>query len=158
MVEENTRNKPEAAVISTFMCPYKVFETVLGTAIVTAAVRQRDCGASHPEKAIRNKHRPVPPWVPIVTNHLSAHYNSIVVWVRLQHVSSQVHCYEPSTAAHPTKIVAQNIASHFLVVDDHCRERWSWIEDAAVHNKDSNILGSNPCLLKELIECPKHHS
>lgn len=100
-----TRNRkklikvPEGTVVGTFVSPNNVFEAVLGTAVVAAAVGEKQGGATHAEEAVGDQHGAVLAGVPIKAHHFSTNHQSIVVRVRLKHVTSQVQCYDP--ALHP---------------------------------------------------------
>lgn len=94
-------------------------EAVLGAVIVPSPVGHEDGGAAHPKKAIRNHHGPVSARVPIIAHHLSAHNDSIIIRISLQHVPGQVHSNDAGAAAHAPKIVTYDIPSHFVMVYYH---------------------------------------
>lgn len=101
------------------MCSNNMLKTVLGSAVVPAAVGEQDGGATHAEKTVRNEHGPVLALVPVVAHHLSADHHRVVIRVCLQNILSQVNGYDPSTAPHSSEVVAEDVPPHLVVVDDH---------------------------------------
>lgn len=96
-----------------------VFKAVLCAAIVPSTVGKQNRGTPHAEEAIRDKHRPVLPLVPVVPHHLRAHHHRVVIRVRLENILGQVHTNDPRAAPHSAEVVAQNVPSHLVVVYDH---------------------------------------
>lgn len=139
------------------MCSNDVFKAILGTVVVTAAIGEKHGGATHAEETVGNEHRPITSRVPIISHRLGAHHHSIVVGICLKHVPSQINGYDPSAAAHATQVVAQNVAPHFVVVYDHGGQGGCGIEYAAVHHKNTYVLGTDLGLFKELVKCSEHH-
>ena len=113
-------NKPEAAVIGTFVCANNMLKTIFRTAIVTTTVREQGSRTPHAKETVRNEHGPFFSLVPVEPYHLSAHHHCIVIGVRLKNIPCQVHGYDPSTATHPSEVVAEYVAPHLVVVYDHC--------------------------------------
>lgn len=147
---------PEAAIISTFVCTNDVFEAVLGTAVVTTAIRQDHSGAAHAKEAIRNEHRPITALVPIISYNLRTNDDGVIIRVRLKHIASQIDCNNSCTTSHSAQIVTQNIPPHLVVVDDHGGERRRRIEDRAIDDKNSDVLWTNSSLLEKLVESAEH--
>lgn len=149
--------KPEATVIGTLMCSNNMLETVLGAAVVAAAVGEQDGGATHAEETVGDEHGPVLSLVPVVADHLGADDHRVVIRVCLQNILSQVDGYDPSTAPHSSEVVAEDVPPHLVVVDDHGRQRRRGVEDAAVDNQNADVLGADPGFLEELVQGSEHH-
>lgn len=133
-----------------------VFEAVLGTAVVTAAIGEKHGGAAHTKEAIRNKHRPIAALIPIISHNLRTDDDGVVIRVRLKHIPSQIDSDNSGAASHSAKIVTQNISPHLVVVDYHGGERRRRIEDGAIDDQNSDVLWANPSLLEELVESAEH--
>lgn len=140
-----SHNKPEAAIISSFVGANNVFKPILSTSKVAAAIGEEHGRATHPKKTIRNEHGP------IASHHLTTNHHRIIIRISLQHVTSQVQCNNPCTAAHSSKIEAQNISPHLVVIYDHGRKGRHRVKYAAIHHQHSHILWPYSGFLKKLV-------
>ena len=59
--------------------------------------------------------------------------------LHLQQLFGQVDGNDASRAAHTSQIVRHNVGAHFEVVDEHCRQRGSGVEQAAVDHQNVNL-------------------
>lgn len=57
----------------------------------------------------------------------------------LQQLFGQVDGNDASRAAHTSQIVRYNIGAHLKMVDDHCRQRGSGVEQTAVDHQNVNL-------------------
>lgn len=86
------------------MSTNNMFKAVLCVAVVAAAIRQEEGGATSSEEAIRDEHGAVVAGVPRSAYYFGADNQSVAIPVCSEHVTCQVQGYNPGTTTHPAEI------------------------------------------------------
>ncbi|KAB8102976.1 hypothetical protein EE612_035136, partial [Oryza sativa] len=146
----------KALVVGALVRAHGVHKLILGPPAVGPPVRQQDGGAAHPEQAIRHEHRPVVAKVPIERDVLHADHQRVRVWVHLQQVLGEIDGQQAGTAPHPAEVVADDIPPQLVVVHNHGGQRRRRVEQAAIDDNHTNVLGLHTRLLKKLVNGAEH--
>ena len=113
----------EHLIICAFMCPHNMNEHVLGSSHITSLVgKQHGSPTKAPtaEQTIGYQDGLLVPKVPILSDILCAHHNSISVPMNLEHVLGKITCKTP--AFHTPQIEAPNIAPQLVLIRNHGRK------------------------------------
>ncbi len=145
-----------ALVICSFVRPHNVIELVLGSSLVRAFVREQDGSSTNSEQTVGYEHGSAIPEIPILGDVFCAYHNSIGAAVHLKNVPGKVNGNYTCAATHSSQIVGPNITSHLVLVHNHGRKRGSGIEERAIHNQHSNLLGLHLRFLEKLVQATKH--
>jgi hypothetical protein len=74
----------------------------------------------------------------------------------LEHVAGQVDGDDARAAAHAPQVVAQDVAAHLVVVDDHGGQGRRRVEEAAVDHQHAHVLGPDAALVEQLVQRREH--
>jgi len=147
---------PKGLVIRPFVSPHHMQELVFGSSLIGAFVGEENGGPTNAEEAIRYQHGLVVPEVPILSDVLHADDDGVGVAVDLKHVFGEIDGDDTGAAAHAAKVEAFDIAAELVLVDDHGREGGRGVEEAAIDDEDSNVLGLDAGVGEEVVEGAEH--
>lgn len=116
---------------------------------IEVPIRDQCCSSSQSEQAIADKHTPVIPSIPILSDVLMIDDQSKCVGKGFQQVAGHVNTNEGAGASHSRQIIGECFWPHFEFVDQHgCHGRCRCI--AAAGNHDHTNLHTKSYHL-----CPK---
>jgi len=147
---------PKGLVIRPFVSPHHVQELVFGSPPVGAFVGEENGGPTDAEEAIGYQHGLVVPEVPILSDVLGADDDGVSVAVNLEHVFGEIDGDDAGAAAHAAKVEAFDIATELVPVDDHGGEGGGGVEEAAIDDEDSDVLGLDAGVGEEVVEGAEH--
>ena len=76
----------------------------------------------------------------MLSDILSTNNNDISIPMNLHQILSKINHNNSSTTSHTSQIKAPNVASQFILINNHSKEWGRWIKQTTIDKKNANIL------------------